>query len=1217
MGCNSSRPDSGGGVAGVRILDNDTVAVDAFGNAGGDGDDEYPTGPEDYEFGAGEIPLDRFALSPDQEDYVTPQYLQSMQRVYQAEAAKQGRFALIENEEERRPPLTDKETLVAPELLARADAIADATPLEVAGAGFDVLVGHLCDQVSTELEAVRVLFRWMAVTTGNRRVDALLEGAETTQEDPLHYIRCIREGRGINYVLLLHRLLRHAGIAAEVVGGVTKGAQYRIGHHVNEDNASLWLAVLVEGQWRLIDPIWACQVLQGYDSGEWSRLDEAAAAAAASDAAAGTSAAAAGEVGFAISEFYFLTDPHYAVLEHFPYDPRWQLLPRPISLEEFEEMPQCEPEEMERLGLEIVSHPKCVFEIRDSGLSQQERRLGLHIKKGQDNTLEFQEEPREAFAIYSARLYIHASALNSEATGSEIQYKSQKWQLAHFCITGHSVKKRELFITVIPPVAGKFLLKLFGARCADSCLRHVISYVFHCRRPAEVAPVPAGNLTEWGPGGQTAEAGLDPLTHPDPLVETVRGEARLRFATESNHLQYSIELRSTDNGIRFLELYSIHWMENGEAVFHLRAPKEGLYAACISCRLPSGRVVPVCDYLIDSQAPCQDPDFLYPRLKEPLGVNSDACRSLDTEPLAPHQFGYLECATRTLRVVWRMGRPLLYCVTMRLQDHRGHHDYTDLILVETSVAEARASVSIKFPQYGYYHLAIGAAPDSGSESAREVRHLCNYVIKFNGEPYVDATPFPRPTPLWQRGFRLMSPDSSQLEAGRYVQIVVKADRRVKFGQLQLRVERPQLLMFYLQRDADNPVYWKSTIDAGPPGGVWTLSALPDPDDVAGSVAGPLMQFQVLDAKAEADAQKRRDEWQELLEYCRKQNAAYEERLVQLEQMVREQARTLDEVLAEERIRVLREAEDGDDEAMDLDEATLADIEEQAKIQLGKAGSSADPEERAKREQIARDAAVRVAKSRLRAAIRQEDLEGIGRGLDRLRELEIQDEKLVELAERTVRITGIKKDLASASAQSLSQRAAGPLRAALDRARKTGLLKESHPLLSEAAAALVRVDRMERLYKRVLSLDGKAVAELRAYVNPKQAIVDTVRATLLLLGEYEKRTNSWQKCLRYLNPTGKTSMQQRIAQFSPASGLHPSIAARAKVMLAPYSEEEVIQSSAAAAAFFSWSLGTVIESEESSNPRDFQPANIERQRKLLGVSKEEHSRLLWEGSGGRK
>ena len=46
-----------------------------------------------------------------------------------------------------------------------------------------------------------------------------------------------------------------------------------------------------------------------------------------------------GTLTYKCDEFYFLTNPEQHIYQHFPDDPAWQLLKRPVSLEEFIRLP--------------------------------------------------------------------------------------------------------------------------------------------------------------------------------------------------------------------------------------------------------------------------------------------------------------------------------------------------------------------------------------------------------------------------------------------------------------------------------------------------------------------------------------------------------------------------------------------------------------------------------------------------------------------------------------------------------------------------------------------------------------------------------------------------------------------------------------------------------------------------------------------------------------
>jgi transglutaminase-like putative cysteine protease len=110
------------------------------------------------------------------------------------------------------------------------------------------------------------------------------------------------------YVALYERLLRESGIEATPILGYAKGFTYRSGAPTREPNHS-WLAVRIDGNWRLIDPTWGSGVVAGTKFEPRFTWD------------------------------YFLVEPDELILSHFPEDGRWQLLPRAVRRADFERLP--------------------------------------------------------------------------------------------------------------------------------------------------------------------------------------------------------------------------------------------------------------------------------------------------------------------------------------------------------------------------------------------------------------------------------------------------------------------------------------------------------------------------------------------------------------------------------------------------------------------------------------------------------------------------------------------------------------------------------------------------------------------------------------------------------------------------------------------------------------------------------------------------------------
>ena len=63
---------------------------------------------------------------------------------------------------------------------------------------------------------------------------------------------------------------------------------------------------------------------------------------------------------YELDEYYFMPDPHQLIFTHFPDDSSWQLLERPISLGDFENLVPVKSAFF-KYGLQILSHREAVI----------------------------------------------------------------------------------------------------------------------------------------------------------------------------------------------------------------------------------------------------------------------------------------------------------------------------------------------------------------------------------------------------------------------------------------------------------------------------------------------------------------------------------------------------------------------------------------------------------------------------------------------------------------------------------------------------------------------------------------------------------------------------------------------------------------------------------------------------------------------------------------
>ena len=128
----------------------------------------------------------------------------------------------------------------------------------------------------------------------------------------------------------------YAGLHCKTISGYAKGAEYKPGmRFTGEQGQHSWNGVVVEGAWRLVDCHWAARRLVGKK-------------------------VTPENVRYELDEYYFMPDPHQLIFTHFPDDSSWQLLERPITLTDFENLVPVKSAFF-KYGLQILSHREAVI----------------------------------------------------------------------------------------------------------------------------------------------------------------------------------------------------------------------------------------------------------------------------------------------------------------------------------------------------------------------------------------------------------------------------------------------------------------------------------------------------------------------------------------------------------------------------------------------------------------------------------------------------------------------------------------------------------------------------------------------------------------------------------------------------------------------------------------------------------------------------------------
>ena len=205
---------------------------------------------------------------------------------------------------------------------ARTDAYADAAPAS-AEQSVGLLATYLARSGRDELTRTRAVYRWVT-----QHIDYDANGFRSGNYGDLSPESVLRRRVAVcdGYSHLFQALGVAMGLSVEVVGGWSKGYSYAPGLRFQSRPNHSWNAVRIDGRWRLLDATWG----SGY-------LDE--------------------RLRFFrdFQEHYFLTAPEAFVFDHFPADSRWQLVDRPFSMAEFEDLVYLRPMFFQA-GFKVVSH---------------------------------------------------------------------------------------------------------------------------------------------------------------------------------------------------------------------------------------------------------------------------------------------------------------------------------------------------------------------------------------------------------------------------------------------------------------------------------------------------------------------------------------------------------------------------------------------------------------------------------------------------------------------------------------------------------------------------------------------------------------------------------------------------------------------------------------------------------------------------------------------
>ncbi|WP_169630213.1 transglutaminase domain-containing protein [Flavobacterium humi] len=150
--------------------------------------------------------------------------------------------------------------------------------------------------IKSEAKTVETFFYWIAQ---NIAYDTVLFKKGTIMEEDVTVAKTLKNKKSVcaGYSQLLLELCNAAQIECLIIEGTAR--YYNMGPN---GAGHAWNAVKINGKWELIDTTWGSGYLD--DTGKFKKH---------------------------LDLKYFLADPEFMIIEHFPNDHAWQLMEKPVS----------------------------------------------------------------------------------------------------------------------------------------------------------------------------------------------------------------------------------------------------------------------------------------------------------------------------------------------------------------------------------------------------------------------------------------------------------------------------------------------------------------------------------------------------------------------------------------------------------------------------------------------------------------------------------------------------------------------------------------------------------------------------------------------------------------------------------------------------------------------------------------------------------------------
>jgi len=431
------------------------------------------------------------------------------------------------------------------------------------------LVSQLTFGLLTDLEKARAIFRWITV----KDLNAIDFQNNLDADTPLSLLRGIKYGTETYHTLFM-RLCSFAALHCVDVKGHSKSVGYEPGMRIAEGKfTNTWNAVLIDGEWRFVQCNWGARHLVMSKDKKQVEVTPPKPTRE--------------KIKYQYDEHYFLPDPEDFILEFFPYQTEWQLLEKPMSLQQFEHLPFVRS---------LFFHYHLSFVNQNQAVINADQRGSCDIKLRMPDSL------KSRLAFHFHLRYAHQTATSTDA--SDFQgIKLERYVL-------HTIQDDLVSFNVHVPQEGEYFMEIFASLVEPEPnpfgqsfkLKCVCKYRLVCKQLQQrMHPLPACASGEWGPAKAIRHFHIRPLTHHQAIFETTQLPLLMKFQCPKL-LKFHAKLHSNqfstttdEHGIAFgaansnpLEKYIKYDYDEENSIITLviSLPTDGQYGLDIYARDP-------------------------------------------------------------------------------------------------------------------------------------------------------------------------------------------------------------------------------------------------------------------------------------------------------------------------------------------------------------------------------------------------------------------------------------------------------------------------------------------------------------------------------------------------------------------------------------------------------------------------------------------------------